>query len=420
VIYNSPTPQYVLGAPKITSNFLNEILAMLSYYSILSIVGRICGMKIIAGWRRSNQLARFGVFLLMAVLITGVPCSYAGCGGDNHPSQNLEIRTWYDLDAIRDNLDGNHTLMNDLDYSTPGYEELAGPTANAGKGWQPIGFFTPHGPTSYIGFAGTFDGKGYEIRDLFIDRPDEDDVGLFKFVERDCGIIEDIGVTNITVIGGNYVGALAARNAGTLSNCYCSGEVTGNGSIGGLVGLGGIILDSYFTGSVTGYEYIGGLAGENLDTVSKSHFAGNVTGSSFVGGLVGLNRGTVSNSYCRGSVTGHEHVGGLAGFVGWVSAGTVIDSYSTANVTGDEGVGGLVGGNSDTVSNSFWDTETSGQAASDGGTGKTTAEMQDIITFSGAGWNMTAVANPDTRNPSYILNIVNGVTYPFLSWQPVS
>jgi hypothetical protein len=44
--------------------------------------------------------------------------------------------------------------------------------------------------------------------------------------------------------------------------------------------------------------------------------------------------------------------------------------------------------------------------------------MQDIATFSGAGWNIIAVANPNSRNPSYIWNIVTGQTYPFLSWEP--
>jgi hypothetical protein len=87
-------------------------------------------------------------------------------------------------------------------------------------------------------------------------------------------------------------------------------------------------------------------------------------------------------------------------------------------VAGEGFVGGLVGLNEDsTVSDSFWDTETSGQATSAGGTGKNTTEMKDIATFSGAGWNITAVANPGTRNLSYIWNIVNGLTYPFLSWQ---
>jgi hypothetical protein len=87
-------------------------------------------------------------------------------------------------------------------------------------------------------------------------------------------------------------------------------------------------------------------------------------------------------------------------------------------VAGEGFVGGLVGLNEDsTVSDSFWDTETSGQATSAGGTGKNTTEMKDIATLSGAGWNITAVANPRTRNLSYIWNIVNGLTYPFLSWQ---
>jgi hypothetical protein len=89
-------------------------------------------------------------------------------------------------------------------------------------------------------------------------------------------------------------------------------------------------------------------------------------------------------------------------------------------VTGDKHVGGLVGlnGEESTVSNSFWDTETSGQATSAGGTGKTTAEMQDVTTFSGAGWDIIAVALNQT-NPAYIWNIVDDVTYPFLSWQAI-
>ena len=88
-------------------------------------------------------------------------------------------------------------------------------------------------------------------------------------------------------------------------------------------------------------------------------------------------------------------------------------------MTGQTNVGGLAGRNTDTVSNSFWDTETSGQATSAGGTGKDTEGMMDITTFSGAGWDIIAVANPGTRSPSYIWNIVDTVTYPFLSWQPV-
>jgi len=74
-----------------------------------------------------------------------------------------------------------------------------------------------------------------------------------------------------------------------------------------------------------------------------------------------------------------------------------------------------VGANPGTVSDSFWDTKTSGQATSAGGTGKTTAEMQDIATFSA--WDIITVTSGQT-NPAYTWNIVDGGTYPFLSWEP--
>jgi len=326
-------------------------------------------MKMIPGSWRHYYAARVNIFLVAAALVVGM----AGYGGTCNiypppynppPSQNLEIQTWYDLDAIRDNLAGNHTLMNDLDSTTTGYEELASPTANQGKGWEPIEFTDPYYPQTYS-FTGSFDGQGYKIRDLFINRPDEISIGLFGIVGG--GHIENIGVVNVTV--------------------------TGDCEVGGLVGHidDGAVSNSYATGSVTGERY-------------------------YVGGLVGcINGASVTNSYSTGSVTGDSWVGGLVGGGAWA---TVRNSYSSSSVTGDRDVGGLVGLDfyDLTVNNSFWDIETSGQATSAGGTGKNTTEMQDITTFLGAAWNITAVALNET-NPTYIWNIVNNVTYPFLSWQ---
>ena len=170
-------------------------------------------------------------------------------------------------------------------------------------------------------------------------------------------------------------------------------------------------------GSVTGGSNVGVLAGGSTGTISCSYSNSSVTGDMSVGGLVGSKGGTVSNSYVTGSVSGNMYVGGL---VALNSLGTIRNCYSTAAVTGGHHVGGLVGDNSATVSDSFWNIEMSGQSASAGGTGKTTVEMQDIATFSGAGWEIVTVADPDVRNPSYIWNIVDGQTYPFLSWQSVS
>ena len=278
-------------------------------------------MKRIFSSKIDGLLAKFCIFLIMAALIVGME----GCDGNGYTptSKDLEIWDWYDLDDIRDNLYGDHTLMNDLDSTTAGYAKLASEAANGGRGWQPIG------SSEYDFFNGNFDGQGYEIRDLFINRPGEDYVGLFGYAYS--GDIQDIGVVNATVIGAKWVG--------------------------GLVGfIRGTVINSYSTGSVSGAEYdtyVGGLVGRNYVTVSNCHSSCTVTGD-HVGGLVADNYGTISNSYSTGSVTGNERVGGLVG----ANDGTVSKSYSTGNVSGTTGVGGLVGvnyyGSGGTVSNSYY------------------------------------------------------------------
>jgi hypothetical protein len=322
--------------------------------------------------------------LIVVALIAGM----IGCA-----PRPIEIRDWYDLHAIRNDLSASYILMNDLGSATAGYTELASVTANGGRGWEPIG-------TPDDGFTGSFNGQGYEIRDLFINRPDEDYVGLFAHISwvryiDNVGVVENVGLVNAKVIGSAEVGALVGHNAGAVNNSYSSGSVTGDSRVGGLVGW-------------------------NQATLSNSYSNCSVTGSTRVGGLTGDNwyyRGTVSNSYSTGGVTGSTRVGGLVGINYY---GSVTNSYSTGSVTGSSQVGGLVGYNKGTVNNSFWDRATSGMEVSDGGTRKTTVEMMDITTFSGVGWNIIAAADPGTRNPVYMWNIVDGVTYPFLSWQSIS
>jgi hypothetical protein len=189
---------------------------------------------------------------------------------------------------------------------------------------------------------------------------------------------------------------------------YFAGEFDGNGHK-----ISNLSFNFDFVSPVGLFGQLAALGGK-VSQVGVENVS--ITGDECVGGLVGRNLySTVSNSYSTGSVTGNEVVGGLVGLNPY---GHVSNSYSSGSVTGNEVVGGLVGLSWGTVSNSFWDTETSGQSTSAGGTGKTTAQMKNIATFSGAAWNITAVALNET-NPAYIWNIVNNVTYPFLSWQLV-
>jgi hypothetical protein len=316
----------------------------------------------------------------------------------------IEIYDWYDLDAVRNNLDANYLLMNDLDSTTAGYEELASPTANAGKGWQPIGNLPMGSELNEL--TGIFEGQGYNIGDLFTDRLDEGFVALFRCV-GETGVIKNVGVLNASV-SGMVAAALVGLNCGIVSNSYSTANVTGE-IAGGLVAANG-----------------GPAVATNEGTVSECYSSGLTThtggsggnqnlGEESFGGLVAINGGTVSNSCSTSSVSGVQPVGGLVGY----NVGTVSNSYSTGSVSGNSYVGGLVGWNSGPVSNSFWDTETSGQATSDGGTGKNTTEMKNITTFTDAGWDIIMVVNPDTRITDFTWNIVHTVTYPFLSWQPI-
>ncbi len=357
--------------------------------------------------RKLHDAAASNVFLIMLTMVALV----IGMVGCDAPTAGVPIRDWHDLDAIRDDVNGKFLLMNDLDSTTAGYEELASPTANEGKGWQPIGIW----PNP---FTGIFDGQGFEIRDLFIDRPAEDHVGLFSFVEI-TAVIVGVALIDANVTGHMYVGGLVGHmHDGSLSNCHSTGSVAGDTDVGGICGeSGGVVSNTYSTASVSGSYEVGGLLGQNHGTVSKSYYTGIVIGDEYVGGLVGWNHeGTISNSYSSSTVDGVSLVGGLVGS----NQATVSSCYSAGNVTGLVDVGGLTGRNyQGTISDSFWDIETSGQATSAGGTGKTTAEMKDIATFPGAAWNIIAVGNPSMRTTSYVWNIVDSVTYPFLSWQPV-
>jgi hypothetical protein len=229
-------------------------------------------------------------------------------------------------------------------------------------------------PNFYIPYlAGEFDGDGHKISNLSLTLNFSSQVGLFGILGSGAKVSE-VGVESVNIIGAQAIGGLVGVSSGTVSNSYSSGEVAGSWNAGGLVGVNA-----------------------DTGTVRNSYSIVNVTGESNAGGLVADNCGTVSNSYSTGSVTGNESVGGL--------------------------VGHSCGGS--TFNESFWDTDASGLEWSLGGTGKTTEEMMCIATYTDTDtedlnepWNIIGV-DPGETNDAYIWNIVDGETYPFLSWEYV-
>ena len=278
-----------------------------------------------------------------------------------------------------------------------GYELAANLDLSEEDNWLPIKYF-----------AGIFEGNGYTISNLKINRPNTSGVGLFDYLEN-ISEINNISLLNVDVKGDRAVGSLAGRNSGTIANSHATGSVSGNSQIGGLAGWNdGSIINSYATGSIDGNTEIGGIVGHNKNIIRNSYATGPVVGDEDAGGLVGHNRGSIRNSYATGPVYGDEDVGGLTGenhkgsirnsyatgsvdgndfvggLAGWNSDGSIANSYAAGPVYGQWNVGGLAGWNyKGNIANSYWDTEVSGMSTSAVGIGKTTAELQSPTAATG-------------------------------------
>jgi len=280
----------------------------------------------------------------------------------------IDIYTIEDLDSIRNDLSGNHVLMNDLDfndessYSNPSNMSLY----TTGEGWVPIGT-----ATSGSEFSGSFNGNGHTISNLFISTSATSiNIGLFGYTSTSSSIF-GIGLLNASVTAQNsdHVGILSGSNNGTIRDSYSTGSVNGDADVGGLAGYNwGSIDSSYSTGTVSGSgNDTGGLVGHNWDSgsIGNSYSTGTVSGGGTdTGGLVGANIGTVENSYSTSASTGNTYVGGLAGY----NRGSIDSSYSTGAVScsGDY-TGGLVGGNLGSIENSYSTGTVSGGGVNTGG-----------------------------------------------------
>jgi hypothetical protein len=134
----------------------------------------------------------------------------------------------------------------------------------------------------------------------------------------------------------------------------------------------------------------------------------------YTGGLFGIiSYVALSNSFSIGTVNGSNYLGGA---IGSNSFSSVQRCYSASVVSETRYYfGGFLGYNAGGANQySYWDTEVSTQPLSAGGTGRTTEQMKQISNYSG--WSIVAVATENDRNTDYIWNIVEGETYPFLSW----
>jgi hypothetical protein len=271
-------------------------------------------------------------------------------GGTGTSGDPYQISSAADLEQLATDVNGGNATYNavyfkltaDLDLELAGY----GTTFNSGKGWIPIG--------QTYAFCGNFDGDGHVISNLYINDVTLSSAGLFGFI--DGATVHDLGLENVNITGGRYVGGVAGWLTGSssLSNCYATGDVSGTGNVvGGVAGWVYIssLSNCYATGTVsgTGNETGGVAGGVTNGSLSNCYATGTVSGNISVGGVVGWVGGnasgsSVSNCYATGDVSGNSNVGGVVGWVGSNASSSVTDCAAlNPSVTGNSDVGRVAG-----------------------------------------------------------------------------
>jgi hypothetical protein len=368
---------------------------------------------------------RLSYFFSMLFFLLFSVSSFSFSGGKGTKDEPYQITHCAELQNISRYLEAHFELLNDINCANFDYGD--------NKGFMPLGV------VGYP-FTGTLEGHDFTILNLYIDRKDQDQVGLFGYMALESAV-QNLRVVSAVIMGGNNTGgivgyATSATGVGALSNLYFEGEVSGNTYVGGLAGHSSYkpIINSHVNATViaTG-DNVGGLAGNIYHAqISHSSAAGKVSTTdpmgSHVGGLVGHLAGSYplfEKNFANNSVLGYQNVGGLigkalyanisdsytqgdvhayqvvGGLIGNHIFGIVMNSYAATRVIGTRDVGGLIGLAEGTVINSYWDVIISGQSDSAGGTPKNTTEM--FLTDTYVNWDF-----------DNIWNIDEGWSYPYL------
>ena len=273
----------------------------------------------------------------------------AADGGDGStedlPSSAIAISSVDELVMICNEYpaDGYYYLTGDIDLSYALSEY--GDYYNGGKGWEPIG-------NSNTPFKGTFDGRGYTIKGLSINRWGQEHIGLFGYTSG--ATIKNCKLDIVKIVGNNHVGGFAGYSYNsTFESCETlGGTISSSSSVrsysGGMVGYtngtvtisnctnNGAVSSFSHTESSHSYSYSGGMVGYANATATINNCTNNgaVSSSSspsdardarsYSGGMVGYANATATISNCtnNGAVSSssysrysYSYSGGMVGYV---------------------------------------------------------------------------------------------------------
>ncbi len=171
----------------------------------------------------------------------------------------------YDLQDINLFLHGNYALSRNINaIETRNW-------AN-GKGFKPLTLSEEH-----ITYSDKFDGNNFIIDGLFINRPEEKDIGLFGIVagqKMAPAEVTNLKLENSYIHGYHYVGGIAGDSEYAIFSGIniISGNITGADIVGGVIGtakdvsLHNIIISHDIYQSLNAYQYKGLILGSAENT----------------------------------------------------------------------------------------------------------------------------------------------------------
>ena len=200
-------------------------------------------------------------------------------------------------------------LTNDIVLNnTDGWEKWDENTEGLNE-WTPIG-----DNSNNVSFNGTFDGDGHAVRGIYINKPEQRNMGLFAY--NDNGTLKNVGVADGYIRGGDRTAGVCGNNKGTIEYCYNAATVVGGSSAGGVCGFldfSKTVSYCYNTGKVSATDIDGDAGGICVSS--------NSTGTCYI-----------NNCYSIGEVSGKGKIGAILG-VG-PSGGDIIGSnnYYSSNL----------------------------------------------------------------------------------------
>ncbi|WP_352400828.1 S-layer homology domain-containing protein [Anaerotignum sp.] len=283
-----------------------------------------------------GKLPGFGAAIVLPTYLTEPITGLVGAGTSTDP---YRIYTAADLKYMADmfkvdrdsSVKKYYRLENDIDLSSYGKDY------EGGKGWVPIEAFV----------NAVFDGNGKTISQLYINRSNETNIGLFGQVI--AGTIRNLFLEGISLHGDTdysdgKIGGLAGQVSGgsTISGCAATGSITGAGKLGSYCsgGLVGLLQQGSTLNNCTFYGTVSAEAKVNAKppTSPRNIFAGGIVGRLYESAAIS-NCVSVADIFSAGE---SAYAGGIAGQVD--SGAKIAQSAALgAGLCGNTAAGRIVG-----------------------------------------------------------------------------